>query len=128
MASVLHFNSQFCNWQERPLRYRHHLHHLFRRIVLACMSLVQRRREKLSYRCLVCSAVDEIGTLRSNDADDYENVKKTIGSAKLQLRTCITLFCTFLSRFCTVNYDVKMPNFAFYEGRKQATTKFYFSF
>ena len=25
------------------------------------------------------------------------------------------------------DYDVKMPNFAFYGGRKQATTKFYFS-
>ena len=26
------------------------------------------------------------------------------------------------------DYDVKMPYFAFYGGRKQATTKFYFSF
>ena len=26
------------------------------------------------------------------------------------------------------DYDVKMPNFAFYRGRKQATTKLYFSF
>ena len=26
------------------------------------------------------------------------------------------------------DYDVKMPNFALYGGRKQATTKFYFSF
>ena len=26
------------------------------------------------------------------------------------------------------DYDVKMPHFAFYGGRKQATTKFYFSF
>ena len=26
------------------------------------------------------------------------------------------------------DYDVKMPNFSFYGGRKQATTKFYFSF
>ena len=26
------------------------------------------------------------------------------------------------------DFDVKMPNFAFYGGRKQATTKFYFSF
>ena len=46
-----------------------------------------------------------LGTLRSNDADDNENVKKkkkTIGLiSKKQLCTCITLFCTFLSRFCT---------------------------
>ena len=26
------------------------------------------------------------------------------------------------------DYDVKMPNFAFYGGRKQATTNFFFSF
>ena len=26
------------------------------------------------------------------------------------------------------DYDVKMPNFTFYGGRKQATTKFTFSF
>ena len=26
------------------------------------------------------------------------------------------------------DYDVKMPNFAFYGGRKQATTNLYFSF
>ena len=38
----------------------------------------------------------------------------------------ITLFCTFLSCFCTST--IEMPNFAFYGGRKQATTKFYFSF
>ena len=33
------------------------------------------------------------------------------------------LFCTFLCPFL-LDYDVKMPNFAFYGGRKQATTKF----
>ena len=26
------------------------------------------------------------------------------------------------------DYDVKMPNFAFYGGNKQTTTNFYFSF
>ena len=36
-------------------------------------------------------------------------------------------FCTFL---CTIlyDYDVNMPNIAFYGGRKQATTKFYLSY
>ena len=32
-------------------------------------------------------------------------------SAKQQLCTCITLFCTFLCRHCTSSYDVKLPNF-----------------
>ena len=37
------------------------------------------------------------------------------------------LFCTFLCPFLH-DYDVNMPNFAFYGGRKQAMTEFYFSF
>ena len=35
------------------------------------------------------------------------------------------LFVHFSARFFH-DYDVKMPNFAFYRGRKQATTKFHF--
>ena len=37
------------------------------------------------------------------------------------------LFCTFLFPFLH-DCDVKVPNFSFYGGRKEATTKFYFSF
>ena len=37
------------------------------------------------------------------------------------------LFCTFLRPFLH-DYDVNKPNFASYGGRKQATTKFYFSY
>ena len=44
-----------------------------------------------------------------------------------KLCTCITLFCTFFCRFLH-DCDVKMPNFALNGKRKQATTKFYFSF
>ena len=40
---------------------------------------------------------------------------------------CITLFL-YISLPFLHDYDVKMPNFAFYAERKQATTKFYFSF
>ena len=47
--------------------------------------------------------------------------------SKTQLCTCITLFCTFLLPFLH-DYDVKMPNFAFYGQRKLAKTKFNFSF
>ena len=35
-------------------------------------------------------------------------------------------FVHFFPVFCTTT--IEMPNFAFYGGRKQATTKFYFSF
>ena len=72
----------------------------------------------------LCAPGLKIGTLRSNDADGNENVKKPIGLiSKQQLCTCITLFCTFLCSFLH-DYEVDM----FYGVRKQATAKFYFSF
>ena len=69
-----------------------------------------------------------IGTLRSNDADDNKNVKKTIGL--ISKTTTLHVHHTFLhiSFPFLHDYDVKMPNFAFYGGRKQPTKKFYFSF
>ena len=69
-------------------------------------------------------AAKRIGTLRSNDADGNENVKKTIGLiSKTTTLHVHHAFCTFLCPFLH-DCDVKMPNFAFYGGRKQATTKF----
>ena len=38
-----------------------------------------------------------------------------------------TLVCTFLNLFLH-DYEVKMPNFAFYGVSEQTTTKSYFSF
>ena len=69
-----------------------------------------------------------IGTLRSNDADDNENVKKN--NRLNRQKTTSQMHHTFLyiSFPFLHDYDVKMPNFALYGGRKQATTKFYFSF
>ena len=67
-------------------------------------------------------------TLRTNDVDDNKKVKKAIGliSKTATLHMCHTFL--FISFPFLHDYDVKMPNFAFYGGRKQATTKFYFSF
>ena len=73
-------------------------------------------------------SVSILGTLRSNDPDGNKNVKKTVG---LISKTTIShLHHTFLyiSFPFLHDYDVKMPNFAFYGGRKQETTKFYFIF
>ena len=69
-----------------------------------------------------------IGTLRSNDADDNENVKKTIGLISKTTTSHVHHAFLDISFLFLQDYDVKMPNFEFYEGRKQATTKFYFSF
>ena len=70
-----------------------------------------------------------IGTLRSNDADGNENVKKNNWFNK-QKKTSSHVHHAFLfiSFLFLHDYDVKMPNLAFYGGSKQATTKFYFSF
>ena len=61
-----------------------------------------------------------IGTLRSNDADGNENVKKTTSRVHHAFWYIYFLFLQ--------DYDVKMPNLAFYGRRKQATTKFFFLF
>ena len=68
------------------------------------------------------------GTLRANDAGGNENVGKNNGFiSKTTTLHVYHTFCTFLFPFLH-DYDVKMPNFAFYGERKQATTKFNFSF
>ena len=68
-----------------------------------------------------------VGFLGCNDADDNENVKKAIGL--ISKTTTLHVHYTFLYiPFPFLHdYDVKMPNFAFYGGRRQATT-IYFSF
>ena len=69
-------------------------------------------------------SVTRIGTLRSNDADGNETVEKTIGL----ISKTTTSHMNHTSFPFLHDYDVKIPNFAFFGGRKQATTKFYFCF
>ena len=80
----------------------------------------------VSGQTLAAGSGQENRDLRSNDADGNENVKKTIGLiSKTTTLHVHHAFCTFLCPFLH-DCDVKMPNFAFYGGRKQATTKFHF--
>ena len=82
----------------------------------------------MSGQTLAAGCGQENRNLRSNDADGNENVKKTIGLINKTTTLHVHhAFCTFLCPFLH-DCDVKMPNFAFYGGRKQATTKFYFSY
>ena len=79
----------------------------------------------VSEQTLAAGSGQENRDLRSNDADGIENVKKTIGlTSKTTTLHVHHAFCTFLCPFLH-DCDVKMPNFAFYGGGKQATTKFY---
>ena len=79
-------------------------------------------------RLLQLVPAKRIGTLRSNDADGNENVKKTIGLISKTTTSHVHHTFLYISFPFLHDYDVKMPNFAFYGGRKQATTKFYFSY
>ena len=69
-----------------------------------------------------------LGTLRSNDVDGNENVKEAIGLISKTTTSHGHHGFWYISFLFLHDYDVKMPNFAFYGGRKQATRKFYFSF
>ena len=70
-----------------------------------------------------------LGTLRSDDGDGNENGQKAIGLiiVKQQLYTCHHAFF-YISKQSLHDYNVKIPRFMFLRRRKQATTKFSFSF
>ena len=69
-----------------------------------------------------------IGTLSSNNVDVQRERHKTIGLMSKTTTSHVHHTFLYISFPFLHDYDVKMPNFAFYGGRKQATTKFYFSF
>ena len=53
-------------------------------------------------------------TLRSNDADGNENVKKAIGSISKTTTSHVHHAFWYISFLFLHDYEVKMPNFAFY--------------
>ena len=63
-----------------------------------------------------------IGTLRSDDGDGNEDVKKAIGL--ITKTTILHHAFLYISLPSIHDYDVKMPNLTFYRGSTQATTKF----
>ena len=73
------------------------------------------------------SRVRIIGTLRSfsnDDGDGNENVKKATGLLSKTTNLHVHLAFLYISLPPLQEYDVKMSNFTFYGGRKQATTNF----
>ena len=54
--------------------------------------------------------------------------KKTIGLIGKTTTSQVHHTFLYISFPFLLDYEVKMPNFALYGGRKQATAKFYFSF
>ena len=76
--------------------------------------------------CPVISHSLLLETLRSNDADGNENVKKKKKKKKKNTSHVHHTFLYISLSFARLRRE--KPNFALYGGRKQATTKFYFSF
>ena len=65
-----------------------------------------------------------IGTLRSLDGDSNENFKKAIGFISKTTILHVHHAFLYISLPSLHDYEVKMPNFTFYRGSAQATTKF----
>ena len=69
-----------------------------------------------------------IGSFSNDDGDGNENVEKSIGLLSKTTSLHVPHAFLYISLPLLHDYDVKMPSFTFYGGRKQATTKFSFSF
>ena len=69
-----------------------------------------------------------VRSFRNDDGDGSENVKKEIGLISKTTTLHVHHAFLYISLPSLHNYGVKMPNFTFYGGRKQAKTTFSFSF
>ena len=69
-----------------------------------------------------------LGSFSNDNSDSNKSVKTAIGLLRKQ--TSLHMHHAFLYICLPLrhDYDVKMPNFTFYGGRKQVTRKFSFSF
>ena len=75
-----------------------------------------------------CRLEETPGSFSNDDVDGNENVKTAIGLLSKTTSLHVHHAFLYISLPLLHDYDVKMPNFTFYGGRKQATTKFSFSF
>ena len=69
-----------------------------------------------------------VGSFSNDDGGGNENVKKAIGLLSKTTSLHVHDAFLYISLPLLYDYDVKMPSFTFYGGRKQATTNFSFSF
>ena len=64
----------------------------------------------------------------NDDGDGNKNFKKAIGLLSKTISLHVHHAFLYISLPLLHDYEVKMPSFTFYGGRKQATTNFSFSF
>ena len=70
---------------------------------------------------------ETVGSFSNDDGDGSETVKTAIGLLRKTTGLHVHHAFLYISQPSLRDYDVKMPNFTFYERRKQATTKFFLS-
>ena len=68
-----------------------------------------------------------IGGFGNDDGDGNQDVKKAIGLLRKTIALHVHHAFLYISLPSLHDYDVKMPNFKVYGGRKQATTNLFFS-
>ena len=69
-----------------------------------------------------------VGRFSNGEGHGNENVKKAIGLLSKTTSSHVHHAFLYISLPLLHDYDVKMPSFTVYEGRKQATTNFSFSY
>ena len=74
-----------------------------------------------------CRLEEKPGSFSNDDGDGNKNVKTAIGLLSKTTSLHVYHALLYISLLLPHEYDVKMPNFTFYVGCKQATTKFSFS-
>ena len=75
-----------------------------------------------------CRLEEKPGSFSDDDVDGNENVKTAIGLLSKTTSWHVHHAFLYISMPLLHDYDVKMTNYTFYGGRRQATTKFSFSF
>ena len=75
---------------------------------------------------LVAVAAVVAGRFSNDDGDGNQNVKKTIGLLRKTTTLHVHHSFLYISLPFLHDYDVKMPNYKFCGGRKQATTNLFF--
>ena len=73
------------------------------------------------------SSLVTLGRFSNDDGDGNENGNKAIGLLSKTTTLHVPHAFLYISLPSLHDYDVKMPNFTFYGGRKQALTIFSFS-
>ena len=72
----------------------------------------------LSLRCRCCRVVGSLGSFSNDDGDGNEDVRKAISLLRKTTTLHVHYSFLYISLLSLHDYDVKIPNYKFYGGRK----------